>query len=91
MIMRIWPRMKRWRFPHTLAVGTQRNPATPTPSRWYPVSRATSVKLSPNDVAIVTVLAARIGLMVVQITATRDRMARIASRFQSGQFWKFTC
>ena len=37
--------------------------------------------------ATMTVLAAWIRLMVVQMTAMRERMARIRSRRPSGQFW----
>ena len=86
MIMRRVPARYKCLLPHTRADATKMKPATPTPSRWYPVRSATSVKGSLNHRAKVIVLAASKGERVDAIKDIRHSIRRIESRFHSGQF-----
>jgi hypothetical protein len=78
--------MSRCLFPQTLADGTANMPAMPTPSRKYPVKTAICVKGVLKTRESVRVLAARIGPREVAKTEVTERMMRMTSRFQRGQF-----
>ena len=65
--------------------GTKKKPATPTPSKKYPVSRATAVMSLDIHSERVMVLAARMGPRLVAKMAVMERMKVMRSRFHSGQ------
>src|ERR1700761_7045707 len=85
MMMINVPSKYRCLFPNTLALGTKKKPATPTPSKCHPVSRAMSVRLLPKYKSNVNVLAASSGDSVDAITESRLRTLTIRSRRHSGQ------
>jgi hypothetical protein len=80
------PKRNKCLFPHILAEGTANMPATPTPSKKYPVRIATwsNSREKYNDKVIV--FAASIGPRQVAKIETTERMTRITSRFHRGQF-----
>ncbi len=74
-------------MPQILADGTHKMPAIPTPKRKYPVRMAIFVNFRENIRERVRVFAAKIGPRDVAKIETTERMRRITSRFQSGQFY----
>src|SRR5689334_17519554 len=80
------PSRYKCRFPHILARGTMRKPANATPSKWYPVSKAISVKFLWNRRVRVKVSAARRGERVAAITEAMERIRTMRSRCHIGQF-----
>jgi hypothetical protein len=85
----IVPRRNKCRLPHIRADGTHSVPAIPTPKRKYPVRTAILVKLTTKINDNVKVFAARMGPRDVAKIETTERMRRIISRFQSGQFYRY--
>lgn len=79
------PRRYRCLFPNTLALGTKKNPAIPTPSKCQPVNRAICVRLFPKTSTRVKVFAASKGDNVDAITESRHRIPVMRSLRQSGQ------
>lgn len=79
------PRRYRCRFPNTLALGTKKKPAIPTPSKCQPVNNAICVRLLPKYNTNVKVFAASNGDNVDAITDNKHKMPVIRSLRHRGQ------
>lgn len=84
------PRMKRWRLPQTRAKATKKKAAVPAPNKKYPVRRATWVNVRWRTEEYqrerVRVFAAIMGPRAWAKTETMERIIRMRSLFQRGQF-----